>query len=343
MKSKLVACAALLPLSGLAQGDSVPTEPVGAVTIHAAAEGDTPLTLPLARYSVSSGRVKSLSGNVLTVATKQNSAARELPQGEAHYIRFLSGSASGRHYTITAYTPEKLTIDLNGETVTLAEGDAFSVSPYWTLGSILPSDQAGQAFSASASPRQLATTIWLRSGGNTAPEGFYFFNGAWRKVGASSEESYNSYPVHPDASLVMRNRGTASSFVVTGTLSSVASKVVINANGGGERQDNELSLGFPGPITLSQTNLVQGGAFEASTSTVQRGDELRVFTTTAGIQHVSTYFYYKGAWRKVGAPLGRRFDDEPVFADGTRVVLSKAGTGAEPKTVYWTQPKFALN
>jgi uncharacterized protein (TIGR02597 family) len=139
----------------------------------------------------------------------------------------------------------------------------------------------------------------------------------------------------------MRNRGSATTVYTTGDVQAVPASVVINAPGGSDRLDNELSLAVPATITLAQSDLVASGAFVPSPSAQARRDELRVYRSVGHASELSAIYYFSGgAWRKVGSPADVNFDQTQIFTPGMRVVLSKAGTGGAPRSTYWRQPQL---
>lgn len=331
----------LLPLPILAQ--SFATAPVGASTIAAPANHDTVLPLPLARSAVASGSVSAVSGSDLGVVSSQTWAAGDFVGKEAHYLRFKTGRAAGRYYTVTANTADQLTVDWNGETPAASPGDEFQVIPYWTLATLFPASEAGRAF-VPRSARDAGTLLYIRDSADlhgAPPRAFFFQSGAWRMLGDAANADCGSIPLAPDSVLAIRNHGVGTAITTTGGVHTVPASVVINAPGGTDRLDNELSLGVPASVTLAQSNLVASGAFEASPAAESRRDELRIYE---GFGHASrlsaTYYFCGGAWRKVGATPEAAFDDTRIFTPGTRVVLNKAGTGGAPRTTYWTQPRL---
>ena len=331
----LLLCSSLVPL--VLQAQSGTTEPVGIVTIQAPAHTDTALPISMTRPAVFDGTVGTLSGSVLSVADAPNWKTNQFTV-QAHYVRFKTGKAAGRYYTVTASEGNRLTIDWNGEQSAASAGDEFLVIPFWTLATLLPPEQAGRSF-IETRPRSLGTVVYARDANQSSamPATFVFSGGAWRGFGQTDGPDLGATTFPPDATLMLRNGQVGTAVMAGGTVRTTPASVVINAQGGTARLDNEISLGVPASVSLAKSNLVGSGAFESSPSDDARRDELRVFN---GSQRVATYYYSRGAWRKVGAAPEENFDQTRVFVEGTRVVLSKAGTGAKPKTVYWNQPRL---
>lgn len=325
------------------------TAPVGFIKLTTPASSDAFISTSFTRPSVYSGSLTGLSGAVLTAsgspAWSANSLVQSLPgQPETYYVRFDSGNAAGRFYTVVANATQTVTVDWNGETPAAAVADKFSIIPYWTLGTLYPAAEAGTAFTASSSESAHGTELIfpdLASVGINLPASatFYFLGGAWRKTGQASSTSFDSTVVAPDSYVIQRNQGTATKVSVYGRVPRSVISTVLNANGGTAKQDNAVALAFPGTVTLDASNLVGSGAFRTSPSAILHTDELYVFDYAAtGIKKAaaSVYYHYNGAWRKVGAAITGNFGPTAVFAPGTGVIVRKSGTGTTAATAYWT-------
>ena len=325
------------------------SEPVGVMTVAAPAHADTALPVPLARPAVFHGVLSGVSGPTLLVAGAPAWKA-EMFAAETHYVRFETGKATGRYYTVKSGEADRLLIDWNGEAPVAEAGDEFNVIPYWTLARLLPAAEEGRSFVASKTAHDTGTLVYLRDanrpGDAANAVAFFFRAGAWRKVGSAAEQDYGGTLVPPDAVLMIRNREAGTAVVTAGGVSAAPAAILINAQGGTTRQDNEISLGIAASVALARSNLVESGAFEPSPSSSPeaRRDELRVYSGSGHVNRLlAAYYHCQGAWRKAGEPADRSFDDAQVFVAGTRVVLSKAGTGGAPRSSYWTQPKFVTD
>jgi len=266
-----------------------------------------------------------------------NQFVKSLPsQLDTYCVQFKTGSAAGHFYTVTANAVATLTVDWNGETPSVVAGDQFELTPYWTLGTLFPATDAGVSFTASTSSLLRNTELLfpdLTSVGINLPAAstYYFFNGAWRKVGQPATTSFDSTVLTPDSYFLQRNKAAASQLTIMGSVVTGPLAAAIIAQGGSTKQDNPIALRFGGTVTLAQSNLVASGAFQASSSSLLRKDELYVFDNTAsGINKpaAATYYFFNGAWRKVGSAATLDFGADAVFTPGTGVILRKAGTGA---------------
>ena len=324
------------------------TAPVGFVALPALANSDTRVSVPLARASVYQDAVASVAGTVLTVTGTPgwttNQFVQSLPsQPDSYYVQFKTGSAAGHFYTVTANAAATLTVDWNGGTPGVTAGDEFELIPYWTLDTLFPASDAGVSFTASPSAASHNTELLfpdVTSTGINLPASatYYFFNGAWRKVGEADTTSFDSTALVPDTYVIQRNGSAASQLTIVGSVVTGPLAVMVAAQGGSAKQDNPVALRFAGTVTLAQSNLVGSGAFQASTSALLRKDELLVYdNAAAGINKpaAATYYFFNGAWRKVGSASSVDFGSTAVFAPGTGVLLRKAGTGGTAQDSFW--------
>ena len=324
------------------------TTPIGFVSLSALANSDTVISLPLARASVYVDNLSAVSSNVLTVAGtpgwSTNQFVKSLPgQPDTFYVQFKTGTAAGRFYTVTANDATSLTVDWNGETAAAASGDQFELVPYWTLVSLFPAADAGASFTETTDTNSHQSEVRMLDQAFTGTNlpiaaSYFFYNGNWRATGQSATDSFDSTVIPPDTFFHLRNAAAASTLTVLGSVTTGALSVPINARGGTSKQDNAIALRFAGTVTLAQSNLVGSGAFQASTSTLLRKDELHVFdNTVAGYNKtpVAIYYYYNGGWRRAGAAVTTNYGSDAVFTPGAGVVVRKAGTGAGAQISYW--------
>ena len=340
----LIAAAGLSATSLFTQ--SVTTTPVGAVSVPALANSETFLAMPLSRAPVFTGVVSSVSGSTLNVAGTPgwtaNQFVKSLPsQSNTYYVRLRTGALAGQYFTVASNGSNSLTVDNGGLDLSIiAASDKIEVTPYWSLGTLLPASAAGTAFTASASAFTRQTEIYfpnLNHNGVNPPtdETFYFLNGAWRKVGAAATVSFDDRVILPDVFVKLRNRAAASTVTVVGQVESGAVGSVINR--GTVKIDNVVSISFPADVSLANSGLISSGAFQASASAFSRSDELLVFSdSAAGVNRpaTATYYYLNSAWRKVGSPATTDFSNDQVFKAAKGVVIRKAAGVATSQ--LWT-------
>jgi uncharacterized protein (TIGR02597 family) len=108
----------------------------------------------------------------------------------------------------------------------------------------------------------------------------------------------------------------------------------------GGKQDNLIALARPTAVSLDASGLVSSGAFRASAFPGSRLDELLIIdNSTAGKNKsaAATYYYWNGAWRKVGGG-STNVGSDLVFVPGTGVIL-RSGAG-ETSAVWENSPGF---
>jgi len=325
------------------------THPVGFANVPVPANSDGVVAPCFARPTVYSGTIGGLSGAIIAAsgspAWVDNCWVRSAPsQPDTYYVQFKSGSATGRCYTVVGNAAGTVTIDWNGESPAAAVADSFVIIPYWTIGTLYPATEAGTAFTASSSESARGTEILFPGQGTVGinspvSASYYFLGGAWRKDGDSPTASFDDTVVAPGIYIIQRNKGTATAVSVYGRVPNGVISTVLSAQGGTAKQDNAVSLFFPGTVTLNDSNLRGSGAFSASASPLLHSDELYVFDNTAvGVKKAaaSVYYYYNNAWRKVGAPVTSDFGSTAVFFPGAGVIVRKSGTGSSAAITYWT-------
>jgi uncharacterized protein (TIGR02597 family) len=345
-----IASMALFPAANLSFGETATatTDPVGYVKQQMVGGGDTFISLSFPREMFRSGVVTSVNGSAISLTVSEPLSANELvyvagTQPNTYYAQIMSGSASGQYATITANTDSSITAEFEADILgALVAGDRVAIFPYWTLGTLFPAADAGSSFIASTSNlgsgrrTEIILPDLASTGINKAPEGTYFFNSNWRRVGNVSANA-NDTIILPDAYLTIRGNNYASNteLVMTG---SVVSKFVVPLTAGTIKTDNSIGIPIPARLTFDQLNLVQSGAFTASTNNLGSGrrDELIVYTANANTPAFNrspegTYFY-NGFWRKVGDVSADRSGE--LLPENAVLVIRKYETN-QTVTVDW--------
>lgn len=348
---------------------------VGFNTITALGNSDTRLSLPLHRASAFQGLVQSVSGNVITVQGLPGWTANQFvfaagTQTNTYYVSMGTGNKEGMYYSVTANSADSgsantstLTVDTAGDTLTggggIVAGDSLSIIPYWTLATLFPG-QTGITTTTSASgagsmtrvllPDQVSPGIDLAATGS-----YYYYTGAgfggpgWRRAGAGLTSIKDNDPLLPDSYVIIRQDGVGGSSVITaaGTVPTGDHRFIIGTVTPNVAQDNAVAINIPIPLTLTESNLFESGAFAGTTSSSgATGDKLLVFDdTSAGIDKAATkaYYYYTGAgfggpgWRLQGGGLTTIRNTEVVFQPGSGYIIRKEAS-ATPSMVTWTLP-----
>lgn len=328
-------------VGGAGAAETASSEPVGAFVSTAAANTDTRISATLARPPAARGAVASVAGNVISVSGSPAWTANTFVATNTHYVRFLTGALRGQFLIVTANGSASLTVDSAGLTLTtLAVGDTFEVTPFWTLGTLFPPSLAGTAFTATSSAFLPQTQLLFFDGNGTginraANAIYFFFNGAWRKSGANIQLSYDHTLIYPDSFFIQRNKSAGTTLSYVGRVQPGALGTILE--GATTQNDNFMSIAFPVDITLANSGLATSG-FQVTTSTFQVKDQLLWFDPAGtGINRAADaiYFYFNGAWRKSGQPVTSDFGST-VLKAGTGFIVRKAANGTSATTTYLT-------
>ena len=291
--------------------------------------------------------VGSVSANVITVSDTPNWAANQFvyaagSQSNTYYVRFISGAAEGRAYPITANTGNSLALNLNGDSLAAVQpNDAFTVEPYWTLGTTFPN---GQGIFASPTPGNRYTEILLpstNSGVNLSASAVYFFNaGIWKQVGLSST-SQNDLVLPLNSQFIVRHNVSTNSTMISAGLVA-GSKLAIPLRASASTvQDNYVGLARPLAVSLNDSGLISSGAFNPSALPGSRTDELLYFDNSVASRNKSAtaiYYYWNSGWRQVGAGTAD-VGSATVFGAGTTAIIRK-GTNTSSSVVWTNSPNW---
>jgi uncharacterized protein (TIGR02597 family) len=322
------------------------TEYAGLCRLALLGNSDTFVSLPFFRPVEELGAVVSVNGNNVQLRGAPNWQANQWAylsgsQSNTYFMLIRSGGARGDLYTITGNTVDTLTLDLQGDSLTdLQAGDAVAIVPYWTIGTLF---HGGTGANPSPTPGNRPTEILFPNISGTginlsAAATYYFWNGAWHQVGQGGTIK-NDDVILPDMYIIVRhNVSTGTTLTAEGAALAGDLRVNLRRNAA-SKQDNLLGLPRPTLMTLNDSGLVNlsdpaSGAFRASPFPGNRTDELLVFDNTAVGKNksaVATYYFWSGAWRRVGIGGVDRGNDN-VFQPGAAIIIrSGAGSG-----VIWT-------
>lgn len=253
----------------------------------------------------------------------------------------------GNFYTITGNDATSVSVNLNGDTLSnVVVGTAVKIIPYWTLGTLFPGGQGVLTSpSIGSQPTQILLPDSLSQGIDLVPtQTFYYFNGAWRKVGSGfGTISWNDQILYPDLYFVVRNN-TSTGTTFTPAASVVTSKLAIplaTSNQGSLQQDNFVTIQRPVPVSLNNSGLIASKAILPSPGPFVSvlTDQVLVFADSATpvIDRVptATYYYYNSAWRKVGSGPALDVGADLIPAAAGVIIRKGNGTG---NTVTWSTP-----
>ncbi|MDI1250699.1 MAG: TIGR02597 family protein [Lacunisphaera sp.] len=335
---KLILLPTLMVTSLVFAEDTAYSPPVGGMTLPAAASTDTFVSVALATNAAWVGTVASVSGSDITVAGAPGWTANVFVTPGYHYARLLSGAQAGHYVSIISNSADTLSVDAAGLNLsTIAASDKIEIAPYWTLGTLYPASQADTAFTTTTNTFARKTQLLFFNDtaigiNRSAAATYYFYSGAWRKVGQATTVSYDNTIVYPDTFFIQRNVTFPTALIHLGRVQPGFLSTILTAST--VQNDNYVALAFPMGVTLDGTGLAASG-FTASTNTFSLKDQLLWFDpsgTGTNRSSTYTYFYYNGAWRRKGESVSVDFGPT-VLATGSGFIIRKAANGI---TAPWT-------
>jgi uncharacterized protein (TIGR02597 family) len=323
----------------------VTTDPVGYITLEAAAGDDSVLFTPLERPFVTVGSPSSISNGTLTIGS--DFTVNEL--ANRYYALFTSGTLIGEWFEVTSNTANTLTVADDLESLGALTSDTVKVIPFWTLAALFPS---GEGFVGSTDVFSPLAFVYLNNaslvGTNLSLGVAYFYHSGeqidegWYANG-DYETIRNDTPLSPETFFTIRNSSNDDiSFVLAGG-------VPVNAyatNVGrmqGLPQDNKLVNPFPLPITLSESELFESGAVAGSTDVFSPVDFVLIYdnevSTGTNVSPPSVYFYHTGlqideGWYANG-DYSSTVNDTEIPAGGSFIVRKASGDAVQVK---WSPP-----
>jgi uncharacterized protein (TIGR02597 family) len=325
----------------LASGQAA-SEVGGLLRMPLLGSSDSFVSIPFGRAPALTFLVGSVSGNLITVSSSPGWAANQFvyasgTQSNTYFVRFTSGAAAGRSYTVTANGANTLTVNLGNDSLaSVAQNDMFSLEPYWTLNTVFPNG-AGVNASPTVGNRntEILTPDFTGAGINLSAAKIYFFNaGIWKQVGQGNT-NHNDDILQPNACFIVRHNVSTNTVLTTAgrvITSLLASTLQTKTN---MQQDNCIALQRPVPISLNDSGLISSGAFAASPLPGSRTDEMLTFDNSVAARNKSSsqaYYFWNGAWRQVGngsTDVGTNL----IFQPGTGVIIRKGTNSVSP---VWT-------
>ncbi|MCF7790207.1 MAG: TIGR02597 family protein [Prosthecobacter sp.] len=364
----------LLPLIATATMAQETTSPVGFNTVTALGSSDTRLSAPLQRHAVYQGVVQSVAGNEITVQGLPGWTLNQFlyvsgSQPNTYYVTPTTGNKKGMFYTLTANSADSgtantttVTVDAAGDTLDtgsgILSGDALSIIPFWTLDTMFPG-QAGitgtTAILGTGAVTQILVTDPTTVGTDLASSRtYYYFTGStfggpgWRMISGGFTSIKNDDVILPDLPIIVRqNNVPTSQITVVGSVPASDRKYIIGTLQANQDQDNNIAVDIPVPMTLTQSNLYQSGAFLGTSNIFGvGGDKLLVFNDAVTGYDKSanfTYYYFTGTtnggegWRRVGGGFSTIRDNDVIFQPGSGYVVRKIATPT-PSTAVWSIP-----
>jgi uncharacterized protein (TIGR02597 family) len=297
-----------------AQSTSVATIPQGFFSFSLPAMGSMQssisyLSLPLASNPAYSGSVASLTANTITVADSPApwTASALVTPATPYFVKFLSGTESGRVIKVTANTTNTLTLDttdnssqtvaLNASGFSIQAGDTFEVFAGDTLASVFGlNTTASPLVLKGASNAYVADTIAIYNAMLSRWQ-TYFFNttaGTWQLYGMTSNANNTVLYPYGAFTIARRPNDPAAALVLTGRVSEVA---ILTKTTGSDTNIYSSSK-YAANITLSQLDF--GSNWTESTSAFT-ADTVAIWDST--LTRFDTYYQLPDStWRKYGSP-----------------------------------------
>jgi uncharacterized protein (TIGR02597 family) len=346
--SLAVLLASSVLLTGANAETTATTDPVGFTTMNVRAKTTTAraltmIVLPMERADAYTGSCSaasfSLDGSnrtVITFASDLFTANQFTGNGNQHYFRLNSGANAGEFSTIISNALNSITLADNLNAV-LATTSTFSVTPYWTLGTALPSGgglQGGTSAAGSTTDNLILYNVNFV--GTT-----YFYNTTNNRWQAGPADASNTLIPPGTGFAVERKQNSAVSIVLPGSVPLGTSSVDINGSSSGTATRNTL-VGNAYPLAsrrLADIGLYTGssttGVFASTSAT--SADTVGIFNPTTGVQ--TTYFYSSTNNRWQTGPADA---SNITIPEGAAVLIARKN-GRAPFTWYIPQPAMALN
>jgi uncharacterized protein (TIGR02597 family) len=351
---------ATLAMAAPLTAQTASTAPLGGMVIPLTPGADNLLGIPFTSLPVFSGPVHAIVDND---ASTPNTHAINFPASVAaadasawdglHYIRFTSGAANGKYFTITTSTADGIIIDDIGDDLSgVTPTDTYSVFRYWTLASLFPpGQQTALVESTGNRATQRGSTVILP---DTVGEGinragnrvFYLVEidststYEWRTT-ASGNAVSDDIVLIPDTYIIIRQPSTAGerSIIVSGAVSTATHTINVHRSAT-QSNDNYLTMGRPVPMRLGDIGLHLGSNFLNSTGNraTQRGDTLMIWENPVGMNPAANRVFYRvdDEWRDTAG--GTNLNDIFIYGNGPLLWRTKQATS---EVHFWNnQPNY---
>lgn len=359
VRSKIALLASFAASGSLYAQGVATTGSVGVLTVPAAAQSDTIVSLPLHRPDLFRGAITSavVSGEGVVVGLAQASFAEDA-FNQRCYLLLESGGGEGRWFPIADTAGGSVTVDPGGAAVldSLAPGTVVKIVPFWTLDSVFPN---GRGVNASGNLLPVSRVLLpdaTRPGIRLAPaSSFFYYSGAshggegWRKHGSAPAVKFDDQILPPGASIVVRHEGGSGTlFENLGHVQTCAFSTLLGTLEANVPQDHAAGLGLPVSATLAESRLFESGAFAGSGTLEQPSDELLVYDQSLPAKNrtpASVFYYYTGAqgagpgWRLLGDPATLR-DGAAIFQPARGFGIRKAAANPAGFSRWTVRPAY---
>jgi uncharacterized protein (TIGR02597 family) len=278
----LLSGAALLTSSAFAQ--TVATNPVGYVTLTVNANSDAKLGIPLSLTAALNAAVGSVTSGTITFA---NSVPDVTTASHFVLVTTEAGSLEGNWYQVTGSTSSTITVAEDLAALGLTSSDTISVTPFWTLNTLLPDGGALPPSADVSNPgAQLSVYDVNDTGINLIPSASYLYHSGeqgpagWYDVNDIGAGPQGSAVLSPETFIAVKNdTGSVANIVITGSVpTDVLSTSVLSRSAGS--QDSLIFNPYPAPILLNDSNLVTDSVLRPSSDVSNPSDQILVFSST---------------------------------------------------------------
>lgn len=294
---------------GMAQGAATAyTTPVGYVTLEVPASGDTNIGQPLQRPSTFAAAASSVVADTVGISTSALTVNQFVysPPGQpnSYYLRITSGALAGRTFEVLSNTVNSITVDTDLQALGFASSNTFSITPYWTLGTLFPAGAGVGASTDELEPVAFVSFVdYSAVGANKSAAATYFYyqgaalNGdGWYNNDNTAAGKQDNLTLEPFQIAIVRNlEATAKEVVVTGTVPSTGTESLVF--GKTSVNDSYFAIQMPIDVTLGQSGLIASGAVTTSTDELEPVDLVSTYDETASQFNkaaAKTYFHYTG-------------------------------------------------
>lgn len=320
----LAGAALALATSG-ATAQNATTTPVGVVNVQLDANKKTALSIPLEKAPVAFGNVTAVSSSSITDSTANFGSF-----ANSHFVRVLSGNATGRLFRISSNNATTLTLQTgtgswllpvdssSSNTVNVAIGDRFEIIPMWTLGEVFGSNSTTCVLRTATNPNNADQIAVYVDGGFAS----FFNNGTnWRNsVSAADTTNYNTYGILPTAGLWITRRatGTNAQLQFVGNVPDLAPRYHMP---GGAR----FGAAIPLPAGATLENLALGNMTSwVRNNNPNNADQVTVYRP----DNTSSAFFLNssGVWRNALSALDQTNYATLVIPPGSGLWVTRRGT-----------------
>jgi len=324
---------------------------VGIIPLVIPASSDVYFSFPMRQVAEYRGTVTSVDagGNVVVSFDGTPFTAGAFDMGATWATSYLlaeEGAAEGMFFDIDSNTTSSVTLSVS-DVSGLTAGDRVAVHPHWTLDSAFPN---GIADDPDENPgNRSVEVIVLRNPTNSSGLGmeaaniFYHQDSAWRWVEGGIGSVADDYALAPgDVFVIRSNIETPLTAYFTGEVTEAPIAIPVTSKNGTD-YENYVTVSRPIPVALNELGLHDSGVFTATTDSNNPIDLLMVYSASAAGKNKgpeASYYYFNGAWRKVGASSATDFGTDAIQPGVGIAIHKETSTDATENWIQqWSIPE----